>query len=126
MGEILGTVIGAGLHWRSVSTALLGVVLAFIFGYGLTMRTVLRHGLSLRRAVQTALAADTASIVTMETMDTIVVLVIPGALTAGISTILFWGSLALSLVVAFVITVPVNRYMIGRGKGHAVMHAHHH
>jgi hypothetical protein len=96
-----------------------------VFGYSLTMLPVLRSGVSLRRALGIAFAADTASITTMEVMDNLIVLLVPGAMAAGLLDGLFWGALALSLVVAFVVTVPVNRYLIARGKGHAVVHAYH-
>ncbi len=126
IGEVLGMVIGTALGWGDVATIALAVVLAFFFGYALTMRPVLRSGLSLRQAVRVALAADTVSILVMEIVDNAVLLAVPGAMEAGLTTWLFWGSLAFSLGVAFVVTVPVNRWMIGRGRGHAVVHAHHH
>lgn len=126
VGEILGTVIGSGLGWNNLLTALLGITLAFIFGYGLTMRPLLRDGLALAAVAKLALASDTLSITTMEVMDTLIVLLVPGALMAGPTTLLFWSSLGLSLIVAFVCAVPVNRYLIARGRGHALVHAHHH
>jgi hypothetical protein len=125
-GEIIGSVIGAGLNWNNMATALLALALAFVFGYGLTMRSLLVHGLGLKRATRLALASDTVSIATMEIVDTIIILVVPGALEAGPSTLLFWGSLVLALFIAFWCAVPVNRYLISRGKGHAVIHEHHH
>ena len=125
IGEILGTVIGSGLNWSNVATELLTVPLAFIFGYSLTMWPLLGNGIDFSRAVKLALASDTLSIVTMELVDTLIILLIPGALAAGPSTLLFWISLAVSLVVAFACAVPVNRYLIARGKGHAVLHGHH-
>ncbi len=125
IGEVLGMVVGtaAGLH--NGATVALSVVLAFGFGYGLTVRGVLGAGLSLRRAFGVALAADTVSIAVMEVMDNLVIVAVPGAMDAGLASVLFWASLAGSLVVAFVVTTPVNHAMIGRGKGHAVVHAHH-
>jgi hypothetical protein len=129
IGEVLGMVIGTALGLHNLQTVLLAVVLAFVFGYGLTMRPILRSGLSLRAAVPVALAADTLSILTMEVVDNAVILAVPGAMDAGLTSLLFWASLAGSLVVAFVLTVPVNRWLISRGKGHAVvheMHAGHH
>ena len=102
------------------------MVLAFFFGYLLTGSSVLRSGMDLRTAVTVALAADTVSILVMEIVDNAVMLVVPGALHAGLGDLLFWASLVFSLVVAFVVTVPVNRAMISRGRGHAVVHAHHH
>ena len=104
---------------------MLGILLAFAFGYSLTMLPVLRAGLTLRAALGVALAADTVSIVTMELMDNAVVLAVPGAMNAGLADLLFWASLAGSLVVAFVVTVPVNRALIARGRGHAVVHRYH-
>jgi Domain of unknown function (DUF4396) len=125
IGEVLGMVIGtaAGLH--AAATVVLSIALAFVFGYALTMRGVLRGGLPFRRALRVALAADTASIAVMELVDNAVVLAVPGAMDAGLTSALFWLSLAGSLVVAFVVTTPVNRWLIGRGRGHAVVHDMH-
>ncbi len=117
--------IGTSLAWGNGSTIALSIVLAFVFGYALTMRSLQRSGLTLREALRVALAADTLSIAVMETVDNTVIITIPGAIDAGLDKPLFWGSLALSLVVAFLLTTPVNRWMISRGKGHAVAHAHH-
>jgi hypothetical protein len=103
----------------------LSIVLAFVFGYALTMRGVLRSGAGLRTALRVALAADTVSIAVMELVDNGVILVVPGAMDAGLDTVLFWASLAVSLAIAFVVTTPVNRFMISRGRGHAVAHAYH-
>jgi hypothetical protein len=125
IGEVLGMVIGTSLSLANGTTVGLSVVLAFLFGYGLTARGVLRAGLPLRRAVRVALAADTVSILVMEIVDNAVVVAVPGAIDAGLTSVLFWGSLVLSLVVAFVVTVPVNRWLIGRGRGHAVVHSMH-
>jgi uncharacterized protein DUF4396 len=126
IGEVLGMVIGtaAGLH--NAATVVLSIALAFVFGYALTMRPVLNAGLTLRQALGVALAADTVSIAVMELMDNAFIIAIPGAIDAGLTSALFWGTLAGSLAVAFVLTTPVNRWMIGRGKGHAVVHAYHH
>ncbi len=126
IGEVLGMVLATWWGWSNGPSIALAPVLAFFFGYSLTVRPLLRSGLGLRRAVRVALAADTVSIVTMELVDNGVVVAVPGALDAGLTDALFWGSLALSLVVAFVVTVPVNRALIARGRGHAVVHAHHH
>ncbi|MFE6765514.1 DUF4396 domain-containing protein [Streptomyces sp. NPDC057689] len=125
IGEVLGMVIGtaAGLH--NGATVALSIALAFVFGYALTMRGVLRAGVPLRQALKVALAADTLSIAVMEIIDNTVMVTIPGAMDAGLADLLFWGALAGSLALAFVITTPVNRWMIGRGKGHAVVHAYH-
>src|SRR4051812_42085332 len=125
IGEVLGLVISTALGWHDLPSILLAIVLAFGFGYGLTMRPLLTGGLPFRTAVRTALAADTVSIVVMEIMDNAVVLVVPGAMAAGLVDGLFWGSLGVSLVVAFVVAWPVNRWLIARGLGHAVVHAHH-
>lgn len=124
-GEVLGVAIGSALGWGTVPTIALAVVLAFLFGYSLTMLPLLRAGLGLRRSVRTALAADTASIVIMEIVDNLVVLVIPGAMTAPLSSLLFWASMALALLLAGIAAFPVNRWLIARGRGHAVVHEHH-
>ena len=126
IGEIVGMIIGTALGLSNTATIVISIALAFVFGYGLTMRGVLRAGIGLRRAFQVALAADTVSIAVMEIVDNAIVLAVPGAMEAGLASWLFWASLALSLAIAFVVTVPVNRWMIGRGKGHAVVHAYHH
>ncbi|HCT75630.1 MAG TPA: hypothetical protein DGT23_03345 [Micromonosporaceae bacterium] len=126
IGEVLGMVIGTALGWSDFATIVLAVVLAFFFGYLLTVRPVLRSGLPLRQAIRVALAADTVSIAVMEVVDNAIMVAIPGAMEAGLTSFLFWGSLAFSLAVAFVVTVPVNRWLIGRGRGHAVVHEHHH
>jgi hypothetical protein len=125
IGEVLGMMISAGLGWSNAVSIGVSVVLAFFFGYSLTIRPVLRAGLPFRRAGRVALASDTASIATMEIVDNAFILIVPGAMAAGLATGLFWWSLALSLVIAFVVTVPVNRWLIGRGKGHAVVHEFH-
>jgi Domain of unknown function (DUF4396) len=126
IGEVLGLVLATWWGLANAPSILLAVVLAFVFGYSLTIAPVLRSGLPLRRALGVAFAADTVSILTMELVDNAVVLAVPGAMAAGLSDLLFWGSLAVSLVVAFAVTVPVNRALIARGKGHAVVHEYHH
>ena len=126
IGEVLGMVIGTALGLHNAATVVLSIGLAFVFGYGLTMRGVLRAGIGFAGALKIALAADTVSILVMEIVDNAVVLSVPGAMDAGLASWLFWASLAFSLTVAFLVTVPVNRWMIGRGKGHAVVHAYHH
>ncbi len=126
LGEVLGMVIGTAFNLSNATTIVLSTVLAFVFGYGLTMRSVLRAGLNVRSAVKVALASDTVSILVMELLDNTTMLLVPGAINAGLNTVLFWASLAVSLVIAFVVTTPVNRWMISRGRGHAVMHAYHH
>jgi hypothetical protein len=125
IGEVLGMVIGTALGWSNLATIGLAVALAFLFGYALTIRPVLRSGLPLRAAIGVAFAADTVSITVMEIVDNGVMLVVPGAMEAGPTSWLFWGSLAFALAVAFVVTVPVNRWLISRGKGHAVVHRYH-
>jgi len=126
IGEVLGMVLATWWGLANGASIALAVVLAFLFGYSLTIWPVLRSGLAFRAAVGVALAADTVSILTMEVVDNLVVVAVPGALDAGLADLLFWGSLAVSLVIAFVVTVPVNRALIRRGKGHAVVHAYHH
>jgi hypothetical protein len=126
IGEVLGIVIGTALGWGDLATIALAVGLAFFFGYLLTFAPVLRAGVSFRDAVKVALAADTVSILVMEIVDNGVLLAVPGAMEAGLADPLFWGSLAFALAVAFVVTLPVNRAMIGRGLGHAAVHQYHH
>ena len=126
IGEVLGLVIGTALGWSNVATIALAVALAFFFGYSLTMIPLLRSGLSLATTLPLAFAADTLSITVMEIVDNAVMLVVPGAMEAGLSSFLFWGSLAFALAVAFVAAYPVNRYLIARGRGHAVVHEYHH
>ena len=125
IGEVLGMVIGTSIGLPDWATVALAVALAFVFGYALTMRGVLRAGLPVRQALRVALAADTLSIAVMEVVDNAVVLSVPGAMEAGISSALFWLALAGALAVAFVVTLPVNRWMISRGRGHAVVHGLH-
>ncbi|MGK5675872.1 DUF4396 domain-containing protein [Micromonospora sp. URMC 106] len=125
IGEVLGMVIGTALGWSDLSTIALAVGLAFLFGYSLTIRPVLRSGVPLRTAIKVALVADTVSIAVMEVVDNGVMLAIPGAMEAGLGSVVFWASLAVALAVAFVVTVPVNRALIARGRGHAVTHRYH-
>ncbi len=128
IGEVLGMVLATWWGWGNLASIALAVVLAFFFGYLLTYSSVRRHGVSPREGVRLALASDTISITSMEIIDNVLMLVIPGAMMAGILTGLFWLSLAISLVTAFVLTVPVNHWLISRGRGHAVvheMHGHH-
>ncbi len=125
IGEVLGMVIGTALGLHNAATVVLSVALAFVFGYALTMRGVLRAGLPIGRALRVALAADTVSIAVMELVDNTVMVAVPGAMEAGLSSTLFWLSLAGSLLVAFLLTTPVNRWLMSRGRGHAVVHAHH-
>jgi hypothetical protein len=126
IGEVLGMVLGTAFGLSNFVTVVLAIALAFVFGYALTMRGVLRAGVPWRGALKVALAADTVSIAVMEIVDNVVVVTIPGAMDAGLADWLFWAALAGALAVAFVLTTPVNRWMIARGKGHAVVHSYHH
>jgi hypothetical protein len=130
IGEVLGMVIGTALDWANWPTIGLSVALAFLFGYSFTMAPLLRAGLAFATAVPLALASDTLSIAVMEVVDNAILVVWPAAMDAGLADWLFWFSLAVSLAIAFVVTVPVNHWMIGRGRGHAVVHqmheGHHH
>ena len=126
IGEVLGLVIAKAAGWGDVASIATAVVLAFLFGYALTMRPLIASGMGAAAATRLALAADTASITVMEIVDNAIMLVIPGAMDAGLSSLLFWGSLAFALAVAAVAAFPVNRWLIARGMGHAVVHAHHH
>ena len=125
IGEVLGMVIGTALGWGDFATIALAVVLAFFFGYSLTMVPLLRSGLALAAVLPLAFAADTLSITVMEIVDNLIMLVIPGAMEAGLGSLLFWGSLAFALAVAGVAAFPVNRWLIARGRGHAVIHQFH-
>lgn len=125
IGEVLGLVIGTALGLSTVATIALAVALAFLFGYALTMLPLLRAGLSFRTVLGLALAADTASITIMEIVDNAVMLLIPGAMDAGLADPLFWGALAIALVIAGAAAYPVNMWLIARNRGHAVVHAHH-
>ena len=125
IGEVLGMVIGTALGWSDAQTIVLAVALAFLFGYAFTIGPVMRSGLALGAAIPVALAADTVSITVMEVVDNAVMLLVPGAMDAGLGSWLFWGALAFALAVAFVVTVPVNRWLIARGRGHAVVHRFH-
>jgi hypothetical protein len=126
IGEVLGMVLATWWGWSTWPSVALAVALAFFFGYLLTMQSVLRSGLALAAAVRVALAADTVSILVMEIVDNAVLVGVPGAMEAGLTSFLFWGALAFSLAVAFVVTVPVNKWMIGRGLGHAAVHQYMH
>jgi hypothetical protein len=125
IGEVLGMVIGTAFGWHNAATVVLSIALAFVFGYLLALRPLVGSGMTVREAVPVVLAAETLSITTMEVVDNLLMLVIPGAMTAGLTSGVFWGSLVLSLGIAFVLTVPVNRWLIARGRGHALTHAHH-
>lgn len=128
IGEVLGMVLATWWGWGDVASIALAVVLAFFFGYLLTFRSVRRSGADIRTAVRIALAADTISIAVMEIVDNAILVAWPGAMDAGLLDALFWIALVIALAVAFVVTVPVNHWMIQRGRGHAVvheMHGHH-
>ncbi len=125
IGEVLGMTIATALGWGDLESIALAVGLAFLFGYGLTMLPLLRSGMAFGTAIGLALASDTASITIMEIVDNAVMLAIPGAMDAGPTTLLFWASLAFALVVAGAFAFPLNRWLIARGRGHALIHAHH-
>lgn len=131
IGEVLGLVISLAAGWGNVAAIVLAIALAFVFGYSLTMMPLLRAGLAFGPATRLAVAADTVSIAVMEIVDNAIMLVIPGAMNAGLGSLLFWGALAVSLAIAWVVAFPVNRWLIARGRGHAVVHGrtgggHHH
>ena len=125
IGEVLGMIIGTALGWGDFQTIALAVVLAFFFGYSLTMLPLLRGGIALAAAIPVALAADTISIAIMEIVDNAIMLLIPGAMEAGLTNVLFWGSLTVALLIAGAVAYPANRYLIERGRGHAVVHQYH-
>jgi hypothetical protein len=125
IGEVLGLVIATALGWHDLPSIMLAIVLAFVFGYGLTIRPLIRGGLDVGAALRLAFAADTVSIAVMEIADNAVVLAVPGAMAAGLADVLFWGSLGFSLAVAFAVAFPVNRWLIARGLGHAAIHSRH-
>ena len=126
IGEVLGVVIGTALGWSDAATIALAIVLAFFFGYTLTSLPLLRAGMALGAVIPIALASDTISIAVMEFVDNAILLVIPGAMDAGLDEIGFWAALAFALLVAGAVAYPVNRWLLARGKGHAVVHQHHH
>jgi Domain of unknown function (DUF4396) len=126
IGEVVGLVLATWWGWGNLASIALAVALAFVFGYTLTIAPVLRAGLALGAALGVALAADTLSIAVMELVDNAFILAVPGAMEAGLADLLFWGPLLGGFAIAFVVTVPVNRAMIRRGKGHAVAHQYHH
>ena len=124
IGEVLGLVIATAFRWGNFASIVVALVLAFFFGYSFTALPLLRSGLALAAVLPLALAADTFSITVMEIVDNAIVLVIPGAMTAGLGDPLFWGSLAFALAIAWVAAFPVNRWLISKGRGHAVVHAY--
>jgi Domain of unknown function (DUF4396) len=125
IGEVLGLVIATQLGWHDIPSIVLAIVLSFLFGYSLTLRPLLASGVAFGRAARLAFAADTMSITVMEIVDNAIVVAVPGAMAAQVTDPLFWGSLALSLAVAGLAAFPVNRWLIERGQGHAVIHGHH-
>ena len=125
IGEVLGMILATWWGWGDVASIVLSVILAFVFGYGLTSLPLLRSGMTPRQVAPLALASDTASITTMEIVDNLFIVVVPGALAAGLGDALFWWSLGVGLLIAGVVAWPVNRWLIVRGKGHAAVHAHH-
>jgi hypothetical protein len=125
IGEVLGMIIGTALGWSDFQTIVLAIVLAFFFGYTLTSLPLLRAGMAIGAVIPIALASDTLSIAIMENVDNAILLVIPGAMDAGLGDIGFWAALAFALLVAGAAAYPANRWLIARGKGHAVVHRHH-
>jgi hypothetical protein len=124
IGEVLGLALATAFGWGNLASIVLAIALAFPFGYSFSVGPLVRGNVPLRRAIRIAFAADTLSIVTMEIVDNGIVLAVPGAMDAGLADLLFWGSLAVSLFVAFWAAFPVNRYLIARGRGHAIMHSY--
>jgi hypothetical protein len=125
IGEVLGMIIGTALGWGNAATIALAVTLAFLFGYSLTMLPLVRAGLALGIALPLAFASDSLSIAVMEIADNGIMMAVPGAMDAGLADPLFWGALGFALLVAFAFAYPLNRYLIARGQGHAVVHAYH-
>jgi hypothetical protein len=125
IGEVLGVIIGTALGWSDLQTIALAIVLAFFFGYSLTSLPLLRSGMALAAVIPIALASDTVSITIMEIVDNAIILLIPGAMDAGLDDLKFWASLAVALLIAGAAAYPVNRWLLSRGKGHAVVHRHH-
>ena len=125
IGEVLGMIIGTALGWTDLQTIVLAVALAFLFGYSLTSLPLLRSGMALSAVIPIALASDTISIAIMEIVDNAIMLLIPGAMDAGLGNIGFWAALAAALLIAGAVALPVNHWLISRGRGHAVVHQHH-
>jgi len=123
IGEIVGVIVGTALGWSNEATIVLAIVLAFVFGYSLTSWPLLRAGLAVAAVIPIAFASDTLSIAVMELVDNAIIVVIPGAMDAGLDDVLFWGSLSFALFVAGFFAYPVNRWLLQRGKGHAAVHA---
>jgi hypothetical protein len=125
IGEILGLVIATAADWSTVPSIAIAVVLAFAFGYAFTLGPVLRAGVPMRRALPLAFASDTASLTVMESVDNAFILIVPGAMEAGLTDAKFWWSLGVGLAIAFLFALPLNRWLIARGRGHAVVHEYH-
>jgi hypothetical protein len=125
IGEVLGMVLATLFGWGTATTVVLATLLAFTFGYLMTILPLLQEGMEIRRALTLAFASDTVSITIMEIVDNLVVVLIPGAMNAGLTTLLFWGSLFISLIVAGIAAFPVNRWLVSRGRGHALVHQRH-
>jgi hypothetical protein len=125
IGEVLGMILATWWGWGDVASIVLAVILAFFFGYALTSLPLLRSGMSPRQVAPLAFASDTASITTMEIVDNLFIVIVPGALAAGLGDPLFWWSLGVGLLIAGAVAWPINRWLISRGKGHAAVHAHH-
>src|SRR4051812_12043823 len=125
IGEVLGMILATWWGWGNAASIVLAVALAFLFGYGLTSLPLLRSGMSVRQVAPLAFASDTASITTMEIVDNLFILIVPGAIAAGLGDALFWWSLLVGLLIAGAVAYPVNRWLLARGRGHAVVHAQH-
>jgi hypothetical protein len=125
IGEILGLIIGTALGWSNIQTIILAVSLAFLFGYSLSLLPVVKSGVAITTALPIVFASDTLSIATMEVVDNGVMAVIPGAMEAGLVNPIFWLSMTVALTAAFFAAFPVNRYLLGKGKGHALLHKYH-
>lgn len=125
IGEVLGMVLGTIFVWPNIQTIIVSVFLAFVFGYSLTLLPLLRSGIALSKALPLAFASDTLSITTMEIVDNTIMYIVPGAMDAHITSMLFWGSLIASLAIAFIFAYPVNYWLISKGKGHALVHSSH-
>jgi hypothetical protein len=125
IGEIIGLILGTSLGWSAGLTIAVSVTLAFLFGYALSLIPVLKAGVALGTALGLVLAADTLSIATMEIVDNAIMALVPGAMSAGIVNPIFWLTLTVSLIAAFAAAYPVNRYLLRRGQGHALMHQYH-
>lgn len=125
LGEITGLIVGTAFHYSNATTLLLSITLAFLFGYSLSLLPLLKSGMKRSAALKIVLAADTLSIATMELVDTAVMMLVPGAMDAGVVNPLFWASMIVALTAAFFAALPVNKYLLARGKGHALMHHHH-